>query len=28
MHHGVRKELQLCLEQHMSKPVISRSWNS
>lgn len=28
MHHGGRKELRLCLEQHMSKPVISRSWNS
>lgn len=28
MHRGGRKELQLCLEQHMSKPLISRSWNS
>lgn len=25
MHHSGGKELQLCLEQHMSKPVISRS---
>lgn len=28
MHRGGRKELRLCLEQHMSKTVISRSGDS
>lgn len=28
MHHGGRKELRLCLEQHVSKPVTFRLWNS